>query len=262
VQYFDTASESDSFNTVDPTEHYRQVVWKASTKLGCGKGKSTIGGNEGDFWVCRYGPSGNQGSQISTNVLEPIRGVKACGGTLADLPGGLGSGIGTFSGSALAEGPLPSSCIPDPILPVGALCVYGYQCASAYCCPRRKLCLQSSSSVITISDVANIDDNAKFTVLDIIFSGPGTCSDPWSQSARCTQNEDGQPFATWDQSRCGCDQQYMARYLAGTWVTLNTGVSCVATTTTTAPKSGAHHPRLPSLLLQPLLAVASFALAW
>jgi len=40
--------------------HYTQVVWKSSTKLGCGKG--SVDG--GDFWVCQYGSGGNVNGQF------------------------------------------------------------------------------------------------------------------------------------------------------------------------------------------------------
>merc|ERR1719471_810352 len=43
------------------TGHYTQVVWKASTSLGCG-------GNNG-LIVCQYGPSGNYYGQFEENVL-------------------------------------------------------------------------------------------------------------------------------------------------------------------------------------------------
>jgi pathogenesis-related protein 1 len=35
--------------------HYTQVVWKASTKFGCGKSKTP----DGFVWVCEYDPPGN-----------------------------------------------------------------------------------------------------------------------------------------------------------------------------------------------------------
>jgi len=260
VQYFDSASATDSFNPVDPTEHYRQVVWQNSTKLGCGKGKASIGDNPGDFWVCRYSPSGNAG-QIGQNVLAATRGVRACGGTLADLPGGIGSGIswsGTGSGGSAASGPLPSACTPDLILPVGSLCVYGYQCASSFCCPRRKVCLESSASLINSSDTMNLTNDTKALVDSIVFTGGSTCSDPWSMSHKCTQNEVGQPFSTWDQLQCGCKPEYMARYLDGTWVTLNRGVTCeveVETTTTLPPDTTTTTVKSQALQHQASLAV-------
>jgi len=60
--------------------HYTQVVWKSSTKLGCGKGKATVSTYEdGDFWVCQYGPAGNYEGQFTANVLAPAKTAAQCG---------------------------------------------------------------------------------------------------------------------------------------------------------------------------------------
>jgi len=43
--------------------HYTQVVWRDSTKLGCGhascKTNSPFGSGNWEFWVCNYQPPGN-----------------------------------------------------------------------------------------------------------------------------------------------------------------------------------------------------------
>ena len=49
-------------NACDPGEvcgHYTQVVWRATTRVGCGVSTCTIDGFEGQFWVCNYDPPGN-----------------------------------------------------------------------------------------------------------------------------------------------------------------------------------------------------------
>lgn len=66
--------------------HYTQVVWEKTTKLGCGKGRVTRFGREGDFWVCQYGPAGNYGGQFEANVLAPTKSVESCGGSKSDIP--------------------------------------------------------------------------------------------------------------------------------------------------------------------------------
>jgi len=38
--------------------HYTQVVWKSTSKIGCGKARLTFGSTEGDVIVCQYGPAG------------------------------------------------------------------------------------------------------------------------------------------------------------------------------------------------------------
>lgn len=50
------------------TGHFTQVVWKSSTKLGCGKAK----GAKGLYVVCNYNPPGNYIGQFLQNVL-PLR---------------------------------------------------------------------------------------------------------------------------------------------------------------------------------------------
>ncbi|MDJ0620207.1 MAG: CAP family protein [Calothrix sp. MO_192.B10] len=50
------------------TGHFTQVVWKNSTKLGCGKAKSADGKV---FVVCNYDPPGNVQGQFPENVLPP-----------------------------------------------------------------------------------------------------------------------------------------------------------------------------------------------
>jgi len=48
--------------------HYTQMVWKSSTKVGCGKGPASCGG---DLWVCQYLPPGNQVPHFAANVPQP-----------------------------------------------------------------------------------------------------------------------------------------------------------------------------------------------
>jgi len=59
--------------------HYTQVVWKASTKLGCGQGRAPYMGDEGDFWVCQYGPGGNYQGEFDAQVLAPVKTADECG---------------------------------------------------------------------------------------------------------------------------------------------------------------------------------------
>ncbi|MDJ0677490.1 MAG: CAP family protein [Calothrix sp. MO_167.B42] len=51
------------------TGHFTQVVWKNSTKVGCGKAKSVDGKV---FVVCNYDPPGNVQGQFSQNVLPVL----------------------------------------------------------------------------------------------------------------------------------------------------------------------------------------------
>eukprot|EP00405_Crypthecodinium_cohnii_P001111 CAMPEP_0194760318 /NCGR_PEP_ID=MMETSP0323_2-20130528/13251_1 /TAXON_ID=2866 ORGANISM="Crypthecodinium cohnii, Strain Seligo" /NCGR_SAMPLE_ID=MMETSP0323_2 /ASSEMBLY_ACC=CAM_ASM_000346 /LENGTH=413 /DNA_ID=CAMNT_0039681531 /DNA_START=30 /DNA_END=1271 /DNA_ORIENTATION=+ len=60
------------------TGHYTQVVWKASTKLGCGRGTAPFSGTSGHFWVCQYGPAGNFEGQFEENVVAPVKTEAEC----------------------------------------------------------------------------------------------------------------------------------------------------------------------------------------
>lgn len=64
---------------------YARIVWKASTRLGCGRGSVSHNGRDGDFWVCQYSPAGNY-EQLQVNVLVPENSLATCGGTSADVP--------------------------------------------------------------------------------------------------------------------------------------------------------------------------------
>ena len=49
------------------TGHFTQVVWKSSTKLGCGIG---VASNNNIYGVCNYSPPGNVQGQFALNVLK------------------------------------------------------------------------------------------------------------------------------------------------------------------------------------------------
>mmetsp|Transcript_15496 Transcript_15496/g.44526 ORF Transcript_15496/g.44526 Transcript_15496/m.44526 type:complete len:405 (-) Transcript_15496:177-1391(-) len=215
IEFTDPYGTADSMDdTTKPREaigHYTQVVWSTSLKLGCGKGKATVSGNLGDYWVCQYGPAGNYGGQFSDKVKAPVKTANECAGSSGGTTGAV-----TTAPPASA---LPSACTPSTPLPVGGLCVYGYQCASKFCCPRLKLCLANASSSVGSSDV-KVKGDSKDAITSMIFGG-GSCRDPYSNGSSCMQDSSGQPLSSWDQSVCGCTDEYMEHYTAGTWVALN-----------------------------------------
>ncbi len=47
--------------------HYTQVVWRDTTKVGCGRATCTAGEMINTVWVCRYSPTGN----VNTDTTKP-----------------------------------------------------------------------------------------------------------------------------------------------------------------------------------------------
>jgi hypothetical protein len=64
-------SESSPYQS----SHYTQMVWKDSTKIGCGKGKAPCGG---DLWVCQFTKIGNWNNAYKENVFAPTKSKAAC----------------------------------------------------------------------------------------------------------------------------------------------------------------------------------------
>lgn len=69
--------------------HFTQLVWKASSKLGCGlkisdyqMGTKTYA-DSSYYWVCQYGKGGNYQGEFTTNVLAASKSPSDC----SQLPG-------------------------------------------------------------------------------------------------------------------------------------------------------------------------------
>lgn len=217
-----TSSQSP-INAEETLGHYTQVVWSATTQLGCGKGKASIQKNKGDFWVCQYGTAGNYVGQYAKNVPAPKKTAAECKGLASDSPSRPTSGGGQ-SGAGSGERPkaFPSQCVPSPLLPIGGLCVYGYQCASKFCCPAYKVCMDPKTGFSF--DQIKVSADKQTEIENII--GARTCSDPWPNGMYCMNTMSGLPGPNWDQSKCKCNDKYMSMYSACGWVSLNTGITC------------------------------------
>ncbi|KIY66447.1 PR-1-like protein [Cylindrobasidium torrendii FP15055 ss-10] len=65
------ADEEKDYDPANPQySHYTQVVWKSTTKLGCGVAKcdNILEGFTADYYVCSYDPAGNVIGQFPENV--------------------------------------------------------------------------------------------------------------------------------------------------------------------------------------------------
>lgn len=54
----------------EATGHFTQLIWKSSTKVGCGS--KQCGGSVGKYIICNYNPAGNFIGEFSENVLPTL----------------------------------------------------------------------------------------------------------------------------------------------------------------------------------------------
>merc|ERR1712172_331910 len=73
-------AQSSSTEDGETVGHYTAVVWKSTTKLGCGTAEFMHhSGTVRDYWVCQYGSSrGNTNGLFGDNVLAPIKSEAEC----------------------------------------------------------------------------------------------------------------------------------------------------------------------------------------
>lgn len=62
-------SEGDNYDygSCSSYDHFTQVIWKSTTKLGCGQ--KSCGGYWGDYIICSYDPAGNMVGECAQNVF-------------------------------------------------------------------------------------------------------------------------------------------------------------------------------------------------
>ena len=69
----------------DATGHYTEVVWRSTTRIGCGGGhlNHTSDGETKEWFllVCQYCAAGNTEGLFSENVLAPVKIAAECGAT-------------------------------------------------------------------------------------------------------------------------------------------------------------------------------------
>jgi len=61
-----------SASSMTQSPHYTQMVWKGSTKIGCGKGKVSKPCG-GEVWVCQFTTIGNWNNAYKKNVFAPTK---------------------------------------------------------------------------------------------------------------------------------------------------------------------------------------------
>jgi len=71
-------SELPTYTGQFTATHYTQVVWKGTTKVGCGSGPSTGLCAGGKLYVCQYLPLGNQFGKYDANVITPTKDESDC----------------------------------------------------------------------------------------------------------------------------------------------------------------------------------------
>lgn len=73
-------SSYDSTVEGETVGHYTAVVWRSTTKLGCGTAKFIHhSGTERDYWVCQYGNTrGNTNGLFGDNVFAPSKSEAQC----------------------------------------------------------------------------------------------------------------------------------------------------------------------------------------
>ncbi len=64
--WYDEGNDYD-YSSCSTYDHFTQVVWKSTTKVGCGL--KECGGSVGDYIICSYDPAGNYVGECSENVL-------------------------------------------------------------------------------------------------------------------------------------------------------------------------------------------------
>ena len=116
VEYYDFDDPGTSTDPSKAIGHFTQVVWKGSTKLGCGVASCP----SGQVVVCQYSAAGNYLGQYGDNVGRGTRSASDCSGSTPDgtppattpEPGGAGNDLITAAPTTV----LPTTSIPAPTL--------------------------------------------------------------------------------------------------------------------------------------------------
>lgn len=99
----------------------------------------------------------------------------------------------------------------DLKLKVGENCIFGINCASKFCSPSLKVCTKDA---ITPPKLTEIKDSTarKYSTMG------GMCKTPFDAPYSCITADNGEPLEEWDATKCGCEEQYLAKAASGAWV--------------------------------------------
>lgn len=68
--WYNEGANYDYGSTCSVLDHFTQVVWKSTTKVGCGQ--KQCGSYYGTYIICSYDPAGNYIGECSSEVLPPV----------------------------------------------------------------------------------------------------------------------------------------------------------------------------------------------
>ena len=201
-----------------------QIIWKSSTKLGCGYAAC----NGSPYWSCNFDPGGNMVGAHTQNIDAPISPAPSCAQSGAGSTGATAGGtvtttsttttttrICTTTTAAPASSGGGGTCtqlsVPSPKLPNLSRCLFGLQCSSNFCCPRLRICLVSATTPTP---------GCPSLIPDAMKCGWGA-----AQSMKCNTYENSMPEAEFNNAHadCGCGADFISAYNAGTWTGPLTG---------------------------------------
>jgi len=107
--------DSDTDHSGDTSQyqmilHYTQLVWKDTTKLGCGV--------NGGLWVCMYSSAGNWAGQYKEKVPAPVKNYGDCGGVKADVPANTPEAGAQPPGGGAADVARPAATMAVALVPL------------------------------------------------------------------------------------------------------------------------------------------------
>lgn len=68
--WYNEGANYDYGSTCSVLDHFTQVIWKSTTKVGCGQ--KQCGSYYGTYIICSYDPAGNYIGECSSEVLPPV----------------------------------------------------------------------------------------------------------------------------------------------------------------------------------------------